>query len=334
MKTKFLQKHGDPDPYHSTEDSIASNTTTIKGDLREQSSSEELRRQQEQKPRRKLSQDQDEDERSQVGLEKRNNGAVLWDFKKRIPNSTSTEDSTATDRREQSSTQDLQQQRYRHHHSKRQHHADHQEGRHRHRHHHREHKKNKDYAPRFTTEASIRRVAKDVVKQQNILWQNQTQILRESLADQGKALSRIQRKLHKQQKWWAEVKDNDREMSRQHENQEKNLVEIRDELDDLQRVQELQEAAFRQMEIAQHDQEATEEKKRFDTFVELQDSATLSEFLLSLNLTNTDNMEVIRERNNTNIFIFPRTEASTSSRTDNTSELSVSKRHRQFLASK
>ena len=270
-----------------------------------------------------LAQQQTQEDTKKSDRTEKKHGQLV--FQDPIPNSTKTDPPKS-----KKISQDSHEEKYRR--RKKKPHQD----KHRHRHRHLPETNAEDARDRFTTEASIRRVAQDVLKEKEKTWRKQTEHLRESLTDQEKALKRIQRKLKKQQQWWTEVQAKDMQMAKVHKNQEENLLEIRDEVDELQRVQDLQVANLRQMEIVQHDNGVKAEKKRLDSFVDLQEGEKLSKFLSSLNFTNVNDMELIRQDNDnnvTNIFIFPQIESIRGRRWGN-STLSIQQRHQKFVESR
>ena len=193
-----------------------------------------------------------------------------------------------------------------------------------HRHSHQERNRNKD---RFTTEASIRRVAEDVMQQKEANWRNQTQIFRQNLEHQNQVLARIQEQLRK-------VEEKDVAITADHKLQEEVILAIQAELDTVHRLQQIQEASFHEMAMSQQDEELLEEQNRLSRFVDQRKTDKISELLAALNLTNFGDVELISSNifNGSNIFVFPRT-AAVRNREGNISD-SVGKRHQDFMASK
>ncbi len=200
-----------------------------------------------------------------------------------------------------------------------------------HRHHHKNHRKRyRKQENRFTTEASIRRVAEDVVRDKEEIWRNQSSILRQSLNNQADSLSTFKRKLAKQEELWNQMQENDTKiasaLAKGHRRQVDAILSLRKDLDDMHRTQELQTAAFRDLEMNQQEEHIHDEQRRPRTFMNSEESKEIANFLRRLNITSPDDTEILRQANGSNIsniFVFPDPVRS-----------HIQRRHRTFLASK
>ena len=188
-------------------------------------------------------------------------------------------------------------------------------GKHRKRKHH---KRRKQFQSRFTTEATIRRVAADVVREKETTWRNQTAVLRHNLNQQAGVLSSLKEQIAAQESWWIALQENNQAMALEHQQQEVSLRALRDELENMHRLQQLQEATFRDMEMAHAHEDHEDEQSRFEFFVAEQEKQKISDLFKLLNLTDLGDVDLIKESNGSNIsnvFVFPRTAAVTTNRT-------------------
>ncbi len=193
---------------------------------------------------------------------------------------------------------------------------------------------------RFTTEATIRRVATDVFREKEATWQKQSTTLRENLDNQADILTNLRRKLDRQQLLW---KEKDMRMAEKQKKQQDSLLSLGDKLGEIERLQHLQEATLREMETAQGYQELEHEETRFESFIGQKEEAKVFDLLQRLNITNVGDAELIQETNGVNIsnvFIFPRIGKVTSNDTltfaNKTSSyenntLTLPQRHEKFL---
>ncbi len=195
----------------------------------------------------------------------------------------------------------------------------------------------KESSDSFTTEASIRRVAAAVVRESEVTWRNQSAVLRQNLNSQAKLLTRIKEKLDTQDTLWTKKQEEDLERAKEHRQQQDALLSLRDEVHEMQRLQDLQHATFREMEMSQRTADEEDEHMRFRHYVDNQERNKISNFLKELNLTTLgEDVELIKGTNGfniSNIFIFPRAAAVGANYTS-TSVSRVQQRHSEFLSSK
>ena len=215
-----------------------------------------------------------------------------------------------------------------------------------HKHHDKRHRKRK-HNQQFTTEASIRRVATDVVRHYfdaaavttEERWKSQSDFLHETLNQQDEVLHKLQEKLDDQAEWWKGVVANDSlkaaEQTANHLQQQKALTDLHQELAELRRQQQIQEAAFRQMEIVQDLEEQQEENRRLHSFLDRRQQQKVNDVLNNLNFTNFDSVSMFHQKNgSTNIFVFPRLGELRNRPVNNTSRLTLKERHDRFLSSR
>ncbi len=200
----------------------------------------------------------------------------------------------------------------------------------------------------ITTEATVRRVANEVVKEfyrtnsHDKTWRNQTAVLRQGLNQQAEILEKVQNILRSQEERWAQEQATNSQKAiqqqKEQEEQESILRSIRDELQEVQRQQELQQAAFHQMEIAQHDQLKEHESERLVNFVSAVNAEEIRKILEEFDLP--DDVELIQQtsENTSTIFVFPRTAAVKDHDINETnfqnSSITLEAKHKQFLMSR
>ncbi len=189
------------------------------------------------------------------------------------------------------------------------------------------HRKNENH--RFTTEASIRRIAEHVINEKEAHWRNETVILRHNITYQAEVLARLQISLQRQEDSLSDVQQNDITVAKQKKIQADLLNSLREELDEIHRFQQIQEASFREIEMAQQQQELANEEDRLAHYVDGEETEKISDFLKGLNLTNSNNVQLLSSNifNGSNILVFPRT-AAVSDKPN-----SVQGRHEKFLSS-
>ncbi len=143
-------------------------------------------------------------------------------------------------------------------------------------------------------------------------WEKESEALSLNITKQGNLLQNFQAKLDDQDKRWASVQANvsvsASHLEKQRQDQEVELLNLRKEMDELQRQQHLQEAAFRDMEFAYHTLYHDEEKHRLQDFLDDWQNDKINSFLSQLNLSSITAVDVLKNSNGSNIFIFPQVE--------------------------